>query len=180
MPTALLYFRTDGTHPVYTASTTSDAVSVSQLLATYPDQVLEFDFPENILEGMKLSYDNNVVNIPAPNSDGVKLINKQENGLRGVELVINGVFKNPKTINTDITKLKNLATMSQVDSKHIYGIVGFYSPNAPEFSLDPNATVISTATKGYTLSSFTIGYVGQNVTRYDFRVTLSFGGTYTS
>lgn len=180
MPTALLYFRTDGTHPVYTASTTSDAVSVSQLLSIYPDQVLEFDFPENILEGMRLNYDNNVISIPAPNSEGVKLINKQENGLRGIELTINGVFKNPKTLSTDIAKLKNMATMSQIDSKHIYGIVGFYSPNAPEFSLDPNATVATNATKGYTLSSFTIGYAGQQVTRYDFRVTLSFGGIYTS
>lgn len=180
MATAVLYYRTTSTlsdNALYPNPSSDYTTFITNMPST---QVLEFDFPENILEGIKFSYQNNVINLPAPNNDGVKLINKQENGLRGVDLTINGVLRNPKTINADITTLKRMATLSQIDTKHIYGIVGFYSPNAPEFSLDPNATSSLNATKGYTLNSFTIGYVGQQTTRYDFRVELSFGGIYTS
>ncbi len=69
--------------------------------------------------------------------------------------------------------------MVQVDSKHPFGVIGFYSPNAPEFSLDPNATLSSNASYGYTIQSLRIGYLGQKTTRYGFTMTLSFGGTYT-
>lgn len=180
MPTALLYHRT-----ISTLSDTVGATTPELLLANHASQVLEFDFPENILEGVKFAYENNMSDIPAPNSDGVKKINKQENGLRSIKLTINGVFKNaiPSTLNADIAKLKNMAKLSQTDLKHVFGIIGFYSPNAAEFSLDPDATTgalpAGKATIGYTLESFNLGYVGQQRTRYDFQVTLSFGGTFT-
>ncbi len=178
MPNALLYYRTPST-----LSDTVGATTPELLLTNFPNQVLEFIFPENLLEGISFVYENNVISIPAPNSDGVKKISKQENGVRNISLVINGVFKNNKVINTDIGKLKNMAQLSQVDGKHVNGIIGFFSPNAPEFSLDPNATAgalpIGKATLGYTLESFRIGYVGQKTNRYDFSVNLSFGGIFT-
>lgn len=184
MPTALLYMRSDGsdTAPFNVSSLSDDTgATTPELLATnFPDQVLSFIFDENILEGIDFSYNNNITDISAPLSDGTRRINKQENGLGGISLTINGVFENPKTLNADIAKLKLISSRVNLDPKHIYGKIGFYSPNAPEFNLDPNATSGSNATIGYTVSGFKLGYIGQQVTRYGFSITLSFGGTYTS
>jgi len=95
---------------------------------------------------------------------------------------LNGEFLIPKTggaktVDADIAKLKLMASMLQVEDKHPYGKIGFYSPNAPEFTQDPNATSTLDATKGYTLTSLRIGYIGQKTTRYGFSITLSLGGT---
>lgn len=177
MPTALLYFRdTNSLRDDVGAATPID------LLANFEPQVLEFDFPENVLEGLSFDYANNVIDIPAPNSEGKRRINKQENGLRGVTLTINGVFRNPKPqiLSADIAKLKKMAALPQIDNDNIFGVVGFFSPNALEFSLDPDASNATKGTIGYTIQSFRIGYVGQKTTRYDFQVILSFGGTYVS
>lgn len=189
MPSAYIYFRSDG-------STFSGYTNNTLRSATYPDpnsdfatwsanmpssQVLEFNFPDNILEGINYEYANNVIDIPIANSDGTKKIAKQENGLRSLQVTINGVFKNPKVINTDISKLKNFAKLSQVDDNNIYGIIGFYSPNAPEFSLDPDSTSAGAkGTVGFTLNSFSLGFNTPAITRYGFRVTLSFGGVFTN
>lgn len=184
MPTAFLYMRSDGTDTapfnVATLSDTTNATDPVELQANFPLQVLDFTFSDNVLEGIDFTYSNNITDITAPLSDGTRRMNKQENGLGGITLSINGVFSNPKTLNTDIAKLKLIASRVQLDGKHIYGKIGFYSPNAPEFSLDPNATAGGNATIGYTVSGFKIGYIGQQVTRYGFSITLSFGGTYTS
>lgn len=177
MPTALLYFRDSNSLRDDIGAATPD-----DLLANFPSQVLEFDFPENVLEGLSFDYRNNVIDIPAPNSEGQRRINKQENGLRGITMTINGVFRNPKPqiLSADIKKLKDIAVIQQVDDDNIFGVIGFFSPNALEFSLDPNALNATRGTVGFTMESFRIGYVGQKPTRYDFQVTLSFGGTYVS
>jgi hypothetical protein len=180
MPDAILYYRTTSTFKGASSS------------ATYwnPDdlpsnQKLVFSFSDNMLEGIDFQYQNNVLDISAPNADGTRRINKQDNGLKMCSLTINGVFKIPISSNlpaldTDIYALKTMASMSQVDTYHPFGKIGFYSPNAPEFSLDPNAQSSSTvATRGFTLSSLRIGYIGQKTTRYGFSVTLNFGGTFT-
>ena len=182
MPTAFLYYRTNSTLRGVTYPNPS--LDETTFLANMPSaQVLEFNFPDNILEGINFEYTNNVIDIPIANSDGVKRIAKQENGLRSIHVTINGVFKNPKSINNDISKLKNMAKTSQIDDDNIYGVIGFYSPNAPEFSLDPNAVSLPIRTKGtigYTMQSFSLGFQTPTITRYGFRVTLSFGGTYTN
>lgn len=177
MPTALIYYRDPDNN---TLSDDAGATTPELLATNFPDQVLSFTFSDNVLEGMNFSYVNNITDLPAPLSDGTRRINKQENGLSSVILSINGVFSNPKTLNSDIAKLKLIASRVNLDEKHIYGNVGFYSPNASEFNLDPNATTGSKATIGFTVTSFKIGYVGQENTRYGFSVVLSFGGTYTS
>ena len=177
MPTALLYFRDSNSLRDDTGAATPD-----DLLANFSDQVLEFDFPENVLEGLSFDYKNNVIDIPAPNSEGKRRINKQENGLRGITLTINGVFRNPnpQILSADIAKLKKMSVLQQLDDDNIFGIIGFFSPNALEFALDPDALNATRGTIGYTIESFRIGYVGQKLTRYDFQVILSFGGTYVS
>jgi hypothetical protein len=177
MVDAILYYRTG----IYIkGSSASDPYFDPVDLPT--SYKVPFNFPDNLLEGIDYQYQNNVLDIPVPNSLGIRKINKQDNGLKTVQLTLNGEFLIPKTagvktVDADILKLKLMASMLQVEDKHPYGKIGFYSPNAPEFSLDPNATSSLNATKGYTLTSLRIGYIGQKTTRYGFSVTLAFGGT---
>ena len=180
MASAILFYRTDGsisgesdTRKKASGSTYYDPSAVG-----FPSaQKLDFTFPDNVLEGLSESYSNNIINIPVPNSLGVRRINKQENGLKSITVKISGVLKNTQT---DIQKLKTIRQTPQLDLQHPYGRIGFYSPNATEFSLDPSATVSGStdvpATQGYTISDVTIGYIGQKKTRYSFQLTLNFGG----
>ena len=179
MASAILFYRTDGeisgetdTRKKASGSTYYDPEDLP------PAQKLDFTFPDNVLEGLKEDYKNNIIDIPVPNSEGVRRINKQENGLKSVSITINGMLKNTQT---DIQKLKTIRQTPQLDPQHPFGRIGFYSPNATEFSLDPSATIVSSvdvpATQGYTISGVTIGYTGQSKTRYSFSATLNFGGT---
>ena len=178
MASAILFYRTDGeisgetdTRKKASGSTYYDPEDLP------PAQILTFTFPDNVLEGISESYTNNIISIPVPNSEGVRRINKQENGLKSITLKIGGLLKNTQT---DIQKLKAIRQTPQLDLQHPYGRIGFYSPNATEFSLDPSATVSGStdvpATQGYTISDVNIGYAGQKKTRYSFQLTLNFGG----
>ena len=157
-----------------------DQKTIAQLSA---GQKVIFTFPDNTLETLQFSYVNNVVDIPVPVSDGTRKINKQENGLRSIQLVINGRIKKPSAQNsltTNVTNLINMSKRQQVDAVYPYGNVGIYAPSSPEFSLDPNASASPDvpATKGYTITSWDLGYTNPKVRSYDFRVVLSFGGTW--
>ena len=110
--------------------------------------------------------------------------------MKSITITINGRFKKPSSgLDSDIAILRTMATRSNLDTSHPFGNVGLYSPNAPEFSLDPNATssnagspqsgTVTPATKGLTLDSFSIGYNTPQVKAYGFRATLKFGGTWT-
>tara|TARA_B110000495_G_C22601878_1_gene359864 strand:+ start:26 stop:556 length:531 start_codon:yes stop_codon:yes gene_type:complete len=175
MTDAILYYRTP------TSTRTNYALPTT---AGFPTaQKLTFTFSDNLLEGIDFNYQNNVLDIPVPISTGLRKINKQDNGLKSIILTINGGFKIPHSggapaLDDDIGRLKTMASMVQVESKHPFGKIGFYSPNAPEFSLDPNATSSTNATFGYTLQNLRIGYMGQKTTRYGFSATLSYGGTF--
>jgi hypothetical protein len=139
------------------------------------------------VEALQFTYRNNVLDIPVPISDGTRKINKQENGLREIKMILKGRFKKPlsdagdPTNDAEIAKLILFAKTLQVNTVYPYGIIGFYSPNAPEFSLDPDATTSPSntpATKGYTIESWDLGFMTPRVMSYDFSVTLSFGGTW--
>ena len=179
MANAILFYRTDSTigSEIDTRKKASGSTYYNPT-ALPSAQKLDFTFPDNVLEGLKESYTNNIIDIPVPNSEGVRRVNKQENGLKSVSLMINGMLKNTQT---DIQKLKTIRQTPQLDAQHPFGRIGFYSPNATEFSLDPSATIVSgvnvPATQGYTISAVTIGYTGQSKTRYSFSATLNFGGT---
>lgn len=162
MANALLFYR-DETH-----ESTGDGFDDPQSLPTDPYK-LEFIFPDDILEGIQETYENNIKYIPIPNQDGVRKINVQENGLMRNDFTISGVFG--KDTSAGITKLKSLRKLKQVDTIHIYGRIGLEIDNAPEFSLDPDGTA------GLSIKSTSIGYAGQRTTRYDFQVVVGFGGT---
>ena len=177
MADAILYYRTPTSRQDQYALPTTSGFPAGQKLT--------FTFSDNIMEAIQFSYENNIVDIPAPISDGTRKINKQENGLKDIKLIIKGRFKKPKDgsgnpiLDTDIGKLITFSRIAQLDASHPFGIIGFFSPNAPEFSIDPNATGASTpATKGLTIQGWDLGYMTPKVTSYDFRMTLSFGGTW--
>ena len=156
--------------------------------STIQSQRLEFTFSDNLVEAMQFAYRNNVIDYPVPISDGTRKINKQENGLREIKLILKGRFRQPQTsagvptVDSDIAKLIAMSKKMQVNTVYPYGIIGFYSPNAPEFSLDPNATKVGStetpATKGYTIESCDLGFMTPRIKNYDFSVSLSFGGTW--
>jgi len=180
MANAILYFRDGETGDGYT--------DVGNLASIDDSQKLEFIADDNLMEAVEFAYTNNVIDLPVPIADGTRKINKQENGLRSVKLIIRGRFRKPHEIDsgvvkpivdTDIAKLVAMSKKLQVNTAYPYGIIGFYSPNAPEFSLDPNATSANSgtpATKGYTIESWNLGYASPKIKTYDFSVHLSFGG----
>lgn len=161
MANAILFYRT----PASTIAITMDP----QNLPTA--QKLEFTFPDNIMEGVNEQYQNNIKQIPVPNQDGSRKINIQENGLSLFTLTVNGVFN--KASGAGASKLKAMKILKQVDTFHLFGIFGLEIDSTPDFNLDP------TAAKGFHIQSTNIGYQSVRTTRYDFSVTLGFGGTQT-
>ena len=164
MANAILYYRTPTT-PVTTLAYDTPA----KLLATFPAQCLEFVYPDDLLEGITETYSNNIKKIPAPNQDGVRKINIQENGLDAYGFTIHGVFK--KSAGVGIARLQAFRLRKQVDTVHTYGAFGLSISNAPVFSFE------ATTTKGLFMDGTRIGYEGMKVTRYDFSVDIGFGGT---
>ena len=164
MGNAILYYRTPTTlasDPLYD--------TVAELLSAFPLQCLQFTFPDDIFEGISEQYENNVRSIPIPNQDGSRTLNIQENGLNSYNFTISGVFG--KNTAVGIQRLKSFRKRLQVDTTHVYGAFGIQIDNASEFNIIP------TPTKGLYIKSTNIGYAGQRTTRYDFQVTLGFGGT---
>ena len=96
-------------------------------------------------------------------------------------MVVQGRFKRPVSgLDADIGKLRTMSARSNIDDAHPFGNIGFYSPNAPEFSIDPNSAGASTdATLGLTIQQFRLGFMSPKVKNYGFEVILSFGGTWT-
>jgi len=154
---------------LYTRTPTTRVADVADPQSLPTAQKLEFTFPDDIMEGVNETYENNIKSITSPNQDGARKINIQENGLSNSTIAINGVFK--KTAGVGIAQLQILRKQKQVDTFHIFGNIGLEIDNAPEFNLDP------TATTGFHIISTTVGYAGVRTTRYEFSVTLGFGGT---
>ena len=97
MANAHLFFRTVNSSQATSGCSTSSALLTksgtnSDTGLAYSQQVLAFDISDYILESIGESYDNNVIDIPVPTSDGTRKINKQENGLRGRTLTIKGIL----------------------------------------------------------------------------------------
>ncbi len=163
MANAIIYYRTPTTR---TVDTTPTDYSDPQNLPVA--QILEFVFPDDIMEGISESYQNNIKTSPVPNQDGVRKTNVQENGLSSNQITIRGVFK--KNAGVGIQRMKDMRKLKQVDTYHQYGVFGIEIDNAPQFNIDPDNT------KGLHIISTSMGYAGQNLTRYDFSITLGFGG----
>ncbi len=166
MANAIIYYRTDSPDTKTTNTTPIDYSDPQNLPVA---QILEFVFPDDIMEGVRETYQNNIKTSPVPNQDGVRKLNVQENGLTSNSIVVRGVFK--KNAGVGIQRLKDMRLVKQVDTYHQYGVFGIEIDNAPQFNIDPDDQ------KGLHIISTDIGYAGQAKTRYDFTITLGFGGT---
>lgn len=166
MANAILYYRTPTTRTIDGGGAPPLYEDPQNLPVT---QILEFVFPDDIMEGVRETYQNNIKTSPVPNQDGVRKINVQENGLTSNSIVVRGVFK--KNAGVGIQRLKDMRLVKQVDTYHQYGVFGIEIDTAPQFNIDPDDQ------KGLHIISTDIGYAGQAKTRYDFTITLGFGGT---
>lgn len=159
MANGLLYYRT----------TTSKTTTTADPQNLPSGQKLEFTFPTDLLESIQEAYSNNIKRSPIPNQDGTRKVNVQENGLESYTITISGVFK--KSPEAGISTIRNMRKILQVDAHHIYGKFGLKIDNAPQYDIDP------TDVKGLHIISTSIGYRSPEVARYDFQITLGFGGT---
>ena len=187
MADAFIYYRlksnnTDNSQSNYpdpNTSTTARNTFVTNMEAnhnTAPNaQILRFTLPNELLESVTMDYENNIKDAPVSEPDGIRRINKQDNGLSYIRYTFRGRFKDSAT---DLTTLMNMAKRLQVESTTNsgalgFGIFGFFTDNttiAP-FNIDPIST------KGLTLKSFNISRSGQQPKNFDFMMVMTFGGT---
>jgi hypothetical protein len=184
MADAFIYYRlksnnTDNSQSNYpdpNTSTTARNTFVTNMETNHSAQILRFTLPTEILEAVTMVYENNMKDSPVSEPDGIRRINKQDNGLSSVKYTLKGLFKDNAT---DITTLRNMAKRLQVESTTNagslgFGIFGFFSDNTSiqPFNIDPNTS------KGLTLNSFTISRTSQSPASFDFNISMTFGGTY--
>ena len=187
MADAFIYYRlkannTDvtATYPNPNVSTSARNTFVTNMEAnhnTAPNaQILRFTLPTEILEGVRMAYENNIKDSAVSEPDGVRRINKQDNGLNSITYTFNGLFKDNAT---DINTLTNMAKRLQVESTTTtgalgFGIFGFFtdSTTIAPFNIDP------TTLRGLTLNSFNITRNSQTPKSFDFSIKMTFGGTY--
>ena len=126
----------NGGYPDPNGSTTARNTFVTNMETNHSAQILRFTLPTEILEGVTMVYENNMKDSPVSEPDGVRRINKQDNGLSSVKYTLKGLFKDNAT---DITTLRNMAKRLQVESTTNagslgFGIFGFFSDNTSYFS----------------------------------------------
>jgi hypothetical protein len=184
MADAFIYYRlesnntdTDVGNPLYPNPNSDRNTFVTNMESNFPAQILRFTLPEELLESVSMSYENNIKDSPTSEPDGTRRMNKQDNGLMGIKYVFRGRFKDASS---DITTLINMARLLQVESTTDpdalgFGKFGFFTDNTTlkPFNLDPNST------KGLTIRSFSINRSGQTPKNFDFEILMTFGGTYT-
>jgi len=175
MGTAFIYFRLRGNSSDFDNETLPTNVQ-----SNFPDQVLEFDLPENLLETVSWHYENNIKDSPVSNPDGQRVIVKQDNGLMSAVWTLRGRFKDPSA---DTQKIKDFATRKQVesttDAKSLkFGVFGFYTDNTilRPFNMDP--IVSGAVKKGLTIRSLDITRTGQVPKNFDFTLIMTFGGSF--
>lgn len=145
-------------------------------------QKLVFTTPDEILETVTMTYENNIKDAPVSNPDGVRRITKQDNGLLGITYTFRGRFKDPSA---DIQKLIDFAKLQQVESTSTtnaleFGKFGFFTDNTTlvPFNLDPEVNDAGTIRRGLTIRSFTINRNSEVPKNFDFEIVMTFGGVF--
>ena len=141
------------------------------------EQILKFTIPDELVENIQMTYENNIKDAPVSLPDGTRKINKQDNGIMSLRLNFRGRFRDTAT---DLTTLLNMTARLQVESTTDpdatgFGIFGFYSDNTTlkPFNFDPNSS------KGLTIRNLVITRNGQQPKNFDFDLIMTLGGTYT-
>ena len=163
MANAVLFYRTDST--------------LTTAVASLPaGQKLEYDAPDNILETVQEVYQNRINEQVSVTTEGNRQIFIRDDGLATRSLVIQGVIRKEST---DITKLKQFRILPQTTTNLVHGRFGIKIGNATHYQIDPrkdNYDGSGAIGRGLMIKDMTIGYSGQEKTRYAFRITLAFGG----
>ena len=85
MADAFIYYRLEGNgtdvNATYPAPTTigNRNTLVTNLIANFPAQILMFTIPEELIQNIGMTYENNIKDAPVSNPDGTRRINKQDN-----------------------------------------------------------------------------------------------------
>lgn len=169
----VLYYRTNATK-----TTNVNYRDVTAMLANALAQCIPFPDNTFMIEAIQRKYSNNNPDDPQFNADGVKVINNQENGSLGEEIVITGHCNAVATLETQ-QKLESFAYLAQKEQAyHLWGIIGLWYPQAPIFNVDPinEPTAIPPNYKGYRVNSFQWNHKGSTPKILPFTLILKFGG----
>ncbi len=166
MSNAILYYRT--------TSTTTTAI------ASLPsNQKILFDDSAVRLEKITRPYKNNVTDTAVVTSDGTRSTNIQDNGILSNTYQLRCSFRMDKAAAT--TAYANLETFmkrTQVETKFPYGNIGLFVPNMSlPFTLDPNATADTNATRGLSIKDVDIEWNPKEIKTLYITILLKFGGT---
>ena len=139
-------------------------------------QILKFTIPDEIVQTISMTYENNIKDAPVSNPDGVRRINKQDNGINSIRWIFRGRFRDKAT---DIRTLINMAVLLQVEptteaDSLQFGKFGFFTDSTilQPFNLDPDNSI------GLTIKGFGLNRDAIMPKNFDFDVTMTLGGTY--
>lgn len=173
MADAFIYYRLESN-----LSDKANQATPALLQSNFPNQVLQFTLPDELLESVAMTYENNIKDSPVSNADGTRRINKQDNGLNSIVYTFRGRFRD---VTTDITRLIQFAVRPQVEASGVqdsleFGIFGFFTDNTSirPFNIDPDSS------QGLTIRTFNIDRAGSTPRNFDFTVTMTFGGTFVA
>lgn len=162
----MIYYRTSSTpntNPTYSTA--------PLMLANAAPQCIVFKRPNSSLDQISTNYINNINYYSSITNDGSRLRNLQDNGIESATLTLTGIFT--QTGVSDLNKLAYVfAEQSQTDTVHVKGNVGFYSPNATYFSIDPTG---GAGAFGYSIKELNVSRVTKVPNLYVFSLTLGLG-----
>ena len=158
----ILYWRDNSTR---TALTAYD--SAEKLLAAKPAQCLVFDTDDRMLEHILESGDDPVTNEPALNPDGKLTVYKQQGRSSVPTITLEGNCGIAEAAWRD--QLRTFSRKAQIEPQHHkFGILGLWSPDVPDFDLDPTDTI------GYTMALPVFEYFSPSEIIH-YRINLSMG-----
>jgi len=156
---ALLFYRTPSTKQT----------DVADPLSLPAAQKLLFTPPDDLVNGIEETWNNNIVKKVPPKPSGRKLIQTDE-GFSGWQLTISGNYIVDG--GDSATKIHDFRKLAQADLFHVLGVFGILYPNGPSYlNIDPDDT------QGLMIQDTRGKHIGVTKEIFDFSVTLSFGGT---
>lgn len=163
----MLYYRTPST-----PNTNPTYATPANMLANAPSQCIVFKRPKSSLDSISTNYKNNINYYGGISNDGSRIINIQDNGIDNYTLTLNGIFTVDQG-STDLSKLAFVfAEQLQTDNVHTKGNVGFYSPNASFFSVDPSG---GNGAVGYSIKELNVNRATKIPNLYSFSLILGLG-----
>ncbi len=141
--------------------------TIEKLLDEKPEQCLVFDTDARQLEHVLEGGDDSVTNEPSLNAAGQITVSKQQGRSPVPTLLLEGNCNVDELVWRQL--LRSFSRKGQVEhTYHKYGILGFYSPELPDYNLDPTDLI------GYTMALPIFDYTSASKI-VSFRISLSMG-----